>query len=105
VRAERAHHLAAYPLDADQLVDGPERVLLSVSEDALRLGRTDAGEEAQDLGRGGVEVDGAGDGFSGGREFRNTGDKDGDEDEDGYGAEDRTHGGLSPLRWSRCLVI
>jgi hypothetical protein len=79
VRAQAPHHLSTDALDADQLVDGAEGTPPPVDDDLGRLRGTDSGQEAQDLDRGGVEVDDAVDGLAGPRDRR---DCDGDQQPD-----------------------
>jgi len=65
VRAQAPHHLAADALDPHELVDRAERVAFAVSEDALGLRRSHAGQEGEHLGRRRVQVHGAVDGLRG----------------------------------------
>jgi hypothetical protein len=99
VGAEAADHLAADALDAHELVDGAKRVALPVGDDGFGLGRADAGEERQHLGRRRVQVHGAIDGLAAcprrGRERPPRQ----DDDDDGETA----HEGFSDARARRCL--
>ena len=57
METKAAQHLAADALDAHQLLDGAERVLGAVGDDVADLGGSDAGEQLQLVGGGGVDVD------------------------------------------------
>jgi hypothetical protein len=70
VDTETPHHFSADSADADQLIDGAERMSLSIRDDLGGLRRADAWQQAEDTWLGGVEVHDAVDTFGGVRQRR-----------------------------------